>query len=258
MESLLRAVADFAEQHEGVVTTHQARTLGASSLQIHRWVERGLVNRVGVRSLSFPGHPTSWRLELRTALNEVGDGALISHRAAARLHGFDGFSEGPIEVIAARRFRNRSITGVLHSMPTVPLIDRCTIAGFPCTSPARTVIDLAGCCSKNELENAVDSAIRDGGTSLAFLHKRLSALRISGRAGVALLDTVLVDAGGANKLEREFLRLCRLHSVTRPSCQIVHRVGNQTVARVDFDFAPSLLVVEVEALARHDQSRQIS
>lgn len=256
MESLLRTVADFAEQHEGVVTTHQARSLGASSLQIHRWVERGLVNRIGVRSLSFPGHPPSWRSDLRAALNEAGDGALISHRAAARLHGFDGFSEGPIDVIAARRFRNRTINGVVHSMPTVPLVDRCLMAGFPCTSPARTIVDLAGCCSKNELENAVDSAIRDGGISVAFLHQRLSALRTSGRAGVALLDTVLVDAGGANKLEREFLRLCRVNAVPRPSCQVVHRVGNQTVARVDFDFAPSLLVVEVEGHGAHASPRQ--
>lgn len=256
MESLLRSVADFAEQHDGVVTTHQARALGASSLLIHRWVERGLVNRIGVRSLSFPGHPQSWRLWLRTALNEAGDGALISHRAAARLHGFDGFTEGPIEVIAARRFRNRTITGVVHSVPTVPLIDRCMIAGFPCTTPARTIIDLAGCCLRYELENAVDSAIRDGGTSLAFLHQRLSVLRTSGRAGVALLDSVLVDAGGANRLEREFLRLCRLDGLPRPQCQVVHRRGTQTVARVDFDFWPPALVVEVEGQSAHASPRQ--
>ena len=199
MESLLLAIADFAGQHEGVVTTHQARSLGASSLQIHRWVERGLVNRIGVRSLSFPGHPQSWRLWLRTALNEAGDGALISHRAAARLHGFDGFAEGPIEVITARRFRNRTITGVVHSLPTVPLIYRCMIAGFACTTPARTIIDLAGCGLKYKLENAVDAAIRDGGTSVAFLHQRLTSLRTSGRAGVALLDSVLVECRGCKQ-----------------------------------------------------------
>jgi hypothetical protein len=141
-------------------------------------------------------------------------------------------------------------------MPAVPLIDRCFIAGFPCTSPARTIVDLAGCCSKNELENAVDSAIRDGGTSLVFLHQRLSALRISGRVGISLLDAVLVDAGGANKLEREFLRLCRVNAVPRPSCQIVHRMGNQTVARVDFDFSPAQLVVEVEGQVAHASPRQ--
>jgi Protein of unknown function (DUF559) len=136
------------------------------------------------------------------------------------------------------------------------MLDRCVVDDLPCTSPARTVIDLASCVRREELENAVDSAIRSGGCSQAFLVKRLSRLRYRGCDGVGLLDDILVDAGGVNRLERRFLALCRTAGLPRPACQIKHRRAGQPVDRVDFDFSPSALVVEVEGQVAHASPRQ--
>ena len=136
------------------------------------------------------------------------------------------------------------------------MIDRCVVADLPCTSPARTIFDLAGCVERQQLENAVDTALRTGGCSQAFLLKRLSKLRYRGCRGVALLDEVLIDTGGANRLERRFLALCRTSGLPRPACQIAHRRPGQPVDRVDFDFAPSALVVEVEGQISHASPRQ--
>jgi very-short-patch-repair endonuclease len=244
-----------AKQH-GLVSVAEATELGANPVLIHRLVRRGLVTRIGPRSLTFPGQPETWRMMLAAALNEAGEDAVISHRAAACLHRFDGFGEGPVEVTTSLAHRNRKAIGLLHTSAALPLADRCKVDGFPCTTPARTVVDLAGSCSLVELENAVDSVIRNGGASVDFLTRVLARRRGRGHYGGPKLDTVLVDAGGTNKLERRFLRLCRQARLPRPACQIVHKRGTQTVARVDFDFAPSKLVVEVEGQIGHASPQQ--
>lgn len=244
-----------ARQH-GIVSVTEATELGANPVLIHRLVRRGLVTRIGRRSLTFPGQPETWRMMLAAALNEAGEEAVISHRAAACLHRFDGFGEGPVEVTTGLAHRNRKAIGMLHTSNAIALADRCHVDGFPCTTPARTVVDLAASCSLAELENAVDSVIRNGGASVDFLTRVLARRRGRGHYGGPKLDTVLVDAGGTNKLERRFLRLCRQARLPRPACQIVHKRGTQTVARVDFDFAPSRLVVEVEGQIGHASPRQ--
>ena len=134
------------------------------------------------------------------------------------------------------------VDGVLHTSGPVARIDRCEVDDLPTTSVARTIVDLAASCSRRELERAVDSGVRDGGTSVAFLARRLGLLRGRGRAGVVLLDRVLPDSGGTNALERRFLALCRSAGVERPTCQVVHARGGKTLARVDFDFRPSPVV----------------
>ncbi len=197
-----------ARQH-GIVSVTEATELGANPVLIHRLVRRGLVTRIGRRSLTFPGQPETWRMMLAAALNEAGEEAVISHRAAACLHRFDGFGEGPVEVTTGLAHRNRKAIGMLHTSNAIALADRCQVDGFPCTTPARTVVDLAASCSLAELENAVDSVIRNGGASVDFLTRVLARRRGRGHYGGPKLDTVLVDAGGTNKLERRFLRLCR-------------------------------------------------
>ena len=256
MNPTLREVAALASRQHGVVTRAEAVRLGASPMQIHRWLQREQIERLGRRSLTFPGQPQTWPMLLRAALNDAGEGALVSHRAAACLHQFDGFDEGPVEVITAVCHKNRQMLGVLHTSISIPRIDRAEVHGFPCTSAARTVVDLATCCSDLELENAIDSAIRNGGASAEFLMRVLTRHRGSGRAGSPKLDEVLVDSGATNKLERRFLQICRKADLPRPKCQVVHKRGSQTVARVDFDFWPSPLIVEVEGQIGHASPRQ--
>ena len=256
MNPIITSLAQLAETQDGVVSVQQAYEYGATRVQLSRWIGCGWMVKVSRRSLSFPGQPRTWRQSLRAALNDCGSCSMISHRAAAALHRFDGFMEGPVELIVPRSQRDRETLGVVHSFVRVGLIDRCEVGAFPCTSAARTIIDLAGSCTKSELESAVDSAIRSGATSGQFLAQRLASLRHRGRPGVVNLDQVLVDVGGTNRLERRFLALCRRAGLPRPACQVIHRRGDQTVARVDFDFAPSSLVVEVEGQVAHASPRQ--
>jgi hypothetical protein len=102
-------------------------------------------------------------------LLDLGEEALVGGRAAAALHRFDGFTEGPLEFLVPRELKDRRSLGVVRSTNALPLIDRCTREGcFRATSPAATIVRLAAHVTEAELKRAVDSAIRDGGTSEPF------------------------------------------------------------------------------------------
>ncbi|CAN5536530.1 hypothetical protein BH24ACT5_BH24ACT5_28690 [soil metagenome] len=120
------------------------------------------------------------------------------------------------------------------------------VAGWPCTSATRTVIDLARArVGQRRLEAAIDSAVRSGRSAPLVLEQRLTELRGPGQWGARRLDDLLVDSGGHTMLERRFLELCRHHGLPRPMTQGVHRRDGRTYARVDFYFADAGVVVEV-------------
>jgi very-short-patch-repair endonuclease len=256
VQTILRKMAELASRTHGVISLAEARACGAEAMQLHRWVEAGWVDRIGRRNFTFPGQPMTWRLQLRAALNDAGSSAVASHASAAFLHCFDGAVEGAVELTVPRRNRGRQIDGILRSSRDLSKLDRCEVDGFAATSAARTIIDLAAVCNPTQLEAAVDSAMRKGQVSNDFLAKRVETLRGAGRRGIHKLDNVMVDTGGANALERRFLRLCREAQLPRPACQVTHRLGTQTIARVDFDFSPASLIVEVEGQIAHARPRQ--
>jgi very-short-patch-repair endonuclease/predicted transcriptional regulator of viral defense system len=238
-----------ARQH-GCVTVDQARAAGLSVSQIHRRLRDERFERLGHHVLRVAGSPHSWEQQLMAALLDHGDGAVVSHHAAAALHAFDGFPRQPVEVTMTRAARGRRAHWRLHTTRRLELIDRTEIDGFRSTTASRTIIDLAATASVSQLERAIDSAVRDGWSSPAFLRRRLGALRGRGRRGVRLLDELLEDSGGHSDLERRFLALVRRAGLPKPTCQRILGRG-ETVSRVDFSFEPRPVLVEVSGRRGH-------
>jgi hypothetical protein len=67
----------------------------------------------------------------------------------------------------------------------------------------------------------------------------------SGRTGVARFDEVMKSAGVESWLERRFLKLIEGSPLPKPSLQRIYRSDGVHIARVDFDFVPLPIVVEV-------------
>ncbi len=137
----------------------------------------------------------SWFTVLDLLLKRAGPRSVISHRAAAFLHGFDLFEQEPDAEITApfastlhdrrvHRTRNINDLDVVHHGPR------------PVTSRARTLLDLSSSMTRDELEIVVESALRsDHPTNPARWHEdvleRLVELSGAHRAGVANLRAVL-------------------------------------------------------------------
>jgi very-short-patch-repair endonuclease len=250
-------VAGIAAAQHGVITLQQLRASGWTESMIRRALERGQLHRIAPRTFAIAGAPATWRMSLQAALLALGACSVVAGRSAACLLGFDSFEEGPVEVLVPRRERMHEAIAVVRSTSHLPALDVIVEpGGFRCTSAARTIIDLAGLVSPRRLEDAIDSAVRAGQTSLPFLHRRLAALRHRGRPGVARLDALLGDSGGTTRLERLFLQLVRRAGLPRPRCQMTHRSDGRFVARTDFTWEAPRVIAEVEGQGRHASPRE--
>ncbi len=156
----------------------------------------------------------------------------------------------------------RRIGHTIHTTTVIPLIDRTTRYEIPVLSVTRTLIDIARTTSPEVLTIALDSAMRDGGTSEDFLHRRINALRASGRQGPKQLLAVIAGAeiirGGQSWLEREMLRLLDATGLLRPTTQVVLGRRGNTFVRVDFYFPGTAIIVEVLGYRWHRSGAQMS
>ncbi len=127
-------------------------------------------------------------------------------RAAAALHGFEGFPPRPVEFTIPRRTGGARSMWQVHTTSRCELIDRASVGGFPCTSAARTIVDLAAVVTEQQLSRAIDTAVREGLSSPTFMRKRLTSLDDGAGSGrvVRLLDELMVATGGESDLERHF------------------------------------------------------
>jgi len=247
---------DLAARQFGCFTVQQAIERGLTRHRVAYGVRTGRFETVGRRVRRIAGTPPSWHQALAAGLLDLAPAALVSHAAAAALHGFDGFAPGPVEFVLPRRRHGVRGLWVVHTAVALERIDRTEVAGVACTSASRTVLDLARSHGPDELARAIDSAVRDGWSSPSFLRSRLGALRGPGHWGVRLLDELLVDAGGHSPLERTFLALVRRAGLPRPTCQRIFRADGTTIARVDFLFEPRPVVVEVTGRKGHVSDRE--
>ena len=225
-----RSILELAARQHGCVSLEQVRSCGLSGDQLDRRVRSGRLVRLGARVFAVGGAPQGWEQQLVAALLDLGPSAVVSHRAAAALHGFDGYERRSVELTLPRTGRGVTAPWIVHTSRRLGPIDRVRVGELPATSASRTIIDLAATATIPELERAIDSAVRDGLTSPVFLSRQLQRLRGRGRRGVVLLDELLVDSGGHSDLERRFLALVRSAGLPRPTCQRVFRRDGTTLA----------------------------
>ncbi len=144
-----------------------------------------------------------------------------------------------------RSMRNRLTLGTIMSLPLIEPLDRVVVDGLPTCSATLTIIQLLGRVDRVDLGNALDSATRARLTAPSVVHRRLIELGRQGRHGVRELDKLMESAGVESWLERRFLAAIRRAGLPEPNRQRVYRSDGRHVARVDFDFEPVPLVVEV-------------
>ncbi|MDO8390901.1 MAG: DUF559 domain-containing protein [Actinomycetota bacterium] len=228
----------------GLVTDADALTVMGPQAW-HRAQDAGLWIEVAPHHYRHAATPSTFDMSVRAGAAWLGHrGALFGSSSLAWL-GVDVPTPVTAEFLVPRGRRSiRSL--VLHTTTRWNESDVIRHDGVRATTAARAIIDWAtqGTTSA-QLERAIDSAIRLRRTALARLTERLGELGGSGRYGVVRLRELLLDSGGESYLERRFLRLVREAGLPRPRPQVVFRANGTTVARVDFQFPGTRVVVEV-------------
>jgi hypothetical protein len=245
MNEAEKALAALAARQRQVFTREQARAAGLSFNAITRRLQHSDFVAVGSRTLTFGGVTLDWYGELAAGLLDIGRGTLVSAEAAAALLGLDGYDPGPLVFLAPRELRWHRTRGAVATTRSINGLDRKRVDGFPCTSGTRTVIELLGRVPYAMLGNALDTACRKGLIAERAVVGRLGELGRQGRKGVADLDRLLADGGVQSWLERLFFDVIRSTGLPKPAAQRLYYRDGVHVARVDFDFDPLPIIVEV-------------
>lgn len=214
--SLDRAVSELGQRQHGVVSRRQLLALGMGRRAIVGRLERGQLHEVfrgayviGVRRISTRGR---WM----AAVLAAGDGAVLSHRSAARLWQLLPPASGRIDVIRPKGEMERE--GINGHRSLFRDDEWLVEDGIPVTSPFRTVFDLAAVLDKRGLERAWHEAevrgLRDR-VSLPMLLERYPGRRGS-RTLRALLEAPEPVGFTRNEFEEAFVALVDAHRLRRP------------------------------------------
>lgn len=237
-------LANLALRQYEVFSREQARDRGLSPSALSRRIRSRRLVVCGRQALHFPGVKLSYRGRLQAALFDLGPDAAVAGRAAACIHRFDGFREGPLEFVTLHDRRRRSRFQV-HSVAAFGPSDRLLYEGLRCTSPTLTVMHLFAWGTDEEAANALDSALRMRCTSVTEIRRRFEELGRAGRAGVARFERTVREAVVDSWLERRFVRLLRDAGLPSPAVQQRYELAGFGVVRVDFEYAAQRIVIEV-------------
>lgn len=256
-------IAKIATGQLAAFSRRQAHDAGISDRQLRRRVQSGILLQVGPHAFRSTMAPITPPTELRSLVLDVGAPAWITGPTASALHGFDGYVVRRPYHLLLPRDRHLTRDGVrVHRSGRIDPIDCCVIDGLPVTSAVRTLIELARVVGPDELAVCLDSALRDGRVSEDLVHRRIAALRASGRHGIpTLLDVLIgneVQRGGHSWLERQYLRLVASAGLPRPETQSVLTKAGDRIVRVDCRFPDSRVVVELLGYRFHRTKGQMS
>jgi hypothetical protein len=211
-------IAELAWRQHGVASYRQLRALGLGSDAIGYRAKIGRLHRVhpGVYAV---GHPVLSRNgRFMAATLACGDGAVLSHRSAAVLHGLLNSAAGRIEVSCMRRCHpSRTIRA--HQTRTLEPRDVTDVDGIPVTAVARTLLDLADVAPARHVERALNQAEILRVFDLATVDDVLA--RAQGRRTRALRAAIEQHRRGPNLtrsgLEEAFLALVDRAGMPRPA-----------------------------------------
>lgn len=260
MDPRLRAAE---RQHGGVFRVSDARACGHTADEIRelvrsgRWVRvrHGVVadGQTAARICSEPDGP--YRLAVAAEICARSIWLVASHHTAARLLGLEFLGEVPDTVFLSTDVvgRARKPAGRRAHIRHVALPpDRViTCDGLPCTSAARTVVDLARELPFREAVVLADSALRKQLTSRAELQAVLNECR--SWPGIREASRVVAFSDGRSEAVSESVARVVFAELglPAPEPQVVIEDRAGVIGRVDFLFKEQRTIVEIDGKVKY-------
>jgi hypothetical protein len=252
------AIWALAERQHGILSVQQFDALGLSGSGVRSRVTAGRLHRIhrGVYRVG-PG-PLDARGRWMAAVLAAGPGALLSHRSAAALWGLIDDPRARVDV-SVPLTRRRSHAGVdVHRTETLLARDVAVGDCIPCTSLARTLLDLAEAVPLRRLRRALEQAEVLGlfdGEALADVLDRANGRRGTGRLRRAIAAAAAEPGLTASELEERFLDLCRRANIPHPAVNAWVATEDGEHLKVDFLWRPERVVAETDGFAFHRSRR---
>ena len=250
----------MAERQHGVVGLQQLCEIGLSASGVRKRAARGTLHRIH-RGVYAVGHPKlTGHGHWMAAVLACGPNAALSHRSAAGVWGLrpDNRRKSDISLPSPSARPKQAIE--VHRSVTLIADDVTTVDGIPCTTVARTLVDLGDAVHRRAVERAVEQA---DVLRLFDLYEVERAIDRAGpRRGTGILLSVLDDLHGQtlteSDLEEAFLALCREAALPPPEVNVWMTLPDGTPAKIDFLWRAERLAVETDGgpFHRTRQSRE--
>lgn len=260
--SLPRDLAELtsvtALQH-GCFTRAQAKAAGVGASVLRSRRERGELLEPYLNVFEWTGSPPSFARDCWAALLSL-PGAAVTDRAAARLHGFDGFASAPVEVLVPWGGPNRR--NGLELLRTKRWLGEevTTVRGLAVTSVPWTLARLGRILDDRRLQHAVDDALRKG-TTEGEVRRVLDLLHRPGQRATSRLRRVLDQPWRAGPPPDSWFEHLVERALTAPGLPTPSRqhrvvVRGRLIARLDLAYPVVRVGVEAQSRAPHASPSQ--
>jgi very-short-patch-repair endonuclease len=250
-----RVAGELADRQHGVASHEQLVAAGLSHRAVSRSLKAGRL-RPMFRSVYSVGHAAVRREGwCRAALLACGDKSVLGHRTACMLWRFRHDELFPLSVIVPNN-RGRKIDRVQVRRMQLGRREWMTLDGLRVTTPARTIVDMAGELSPREMRRLVERAqdLRRFDPNRIEIVLERNPRRPGCRPLLHLIALLKPDADGAKSyLERLFLTLIRKAGLPKPGVNVKIE-GRER----DFVWRNQRLVIEVDGYAFHSSKQAIA
>ncbi len=246
-----KQIAEVAARQWGVVSLAQLRACGASREAVDVRVEAGRLHRLhaGVFAVGHAAVPLDGRF--LAAVLACGDDAALSHYAAGAGWSTVKWDGRRVDVTVPDTAPHAHRGVLVHRSLKLGPADVTSLRGIPITTPARTLVDLAGVLRGQALRRAVRETIVLG---LATIPEILAAIDRAGRRrGTRALRAILATGPAPTRtvLEDVVLDLIVAGGFEPPAVNAPLSVGGRIVVP-DFRWPDQRLIVEADGGAWHD------
>jgi very-short-patch-repair endonuclease len=257
------AVLRVAEKQYGAFSRGQARHAGFSADAVQRRVRKGTWRPLHPGVYRATGAAPTWLQRCAAAALWAGEGAAVAGFSAARLWGFELPAKIEADPLVHLDLPNPWWRGALVGVRSFRRVklgrdDLASHQGIRCTTPERTLLDIAGLLGAQGLEIALDSARRRYPQVTRALARLLIRLGTRGRKGAGILRALVADRLDLRQDSAVEVRLLRGLRCTglRPRCNVRIRVQGKHVATVDFLFPKERVIIQTHGYAFHSDRRQ--
>jgi very-short-patch-repair endonuclease len=250
------AIATCAARQHALVTIEQARLCGFTDDAIRHCVEAGRWRRTRHAVYLVNGAPETWEQEALAAVLASGEEAVASHTTAGVLWDLPNVAhEVKFEVSTPRPRRVRQPGVRVHRTMRFLGIEHAVRHQIPVTSVARTLVDLSGSMSVQQLGIATDFARRERGLRLVDLQRCVAALAPARGRKPTRIHAVLrarLDRHDETEsgLEMRVLRAIVAAGLPEPAQQHLVRIGDRR-RRIDLAYPDLQLGIEVDGWTHH-------
>ena len=197
----------------------ELRSSGLSASQIRRRVDDGRLARPFHDVYLDPIPAIEREARLRALVERLPSGAAMCRQTAAALHGFGEFAPLPrgVHVVLPRGVWRPTIRGLRTHEAVLPF-ETVLVSGIPCTTIARTAVDLARGCRRFDALPVLDGALRTGINTDDLLSEIARHARLRGICQVRGL-VPLADPGAQCRQESQIRLVVVDGGLPRPVTQ---------------------------------------